>query len=64
MPGQMLGATFQNLVKTFAIEHPDVERKRKPWRIGCGVCFALADKPKGTYCRYAECDVPKYVQKG
>ena len=50
-------------VKTFVIEHPDVERKRKPWRIGCGVCFALADKP-WSYCRYAECDVPRYTHKG
>ena len=46
------------LVKTWLMEHPDVERKRTPWRIGCAICYALDDGVKN--CRYARCDVRRY----
>ena len=46
------------LVKNWLMEHPDVERKRTPWRLGCAICFAISDGVKND--RYARCDVRKY----
>ena len=43
------------LVKTWLIEHPEVEPKRRPWRFGCAIWYALGDGDKNS--RYARGDV-------